>query len=367
MTRAAPARVGWVTSNAGEIAETEVEVGDIALSHFCYRRRKTLVPQGPRKLPKLDVAGSTPVARSFFLRRSRTCGAGCRGSSATSGPVPVVVPVARRAGGSATLSLIHRIASMIMSIVSAQALSTCGVCFSPRIDVPTREMLGGRPDSARSDAVAIMPPSEVSQAERHGLGATHGVYEKLEHVGEHLALALQVATKESFAAGASCEQTPIQLLREPFLVSQENADGRLNQQCGVRRAKPIASTSRTCRACPSERLVLLRTFTGACGTWSNSTSDTRNLRTKRLVRLFDSAGDVHRVTDHRELPMIRMPHHPDDERTTMRSDADLERRSEFGLPARALRSFSARACETRLEACRDSSSRADRHQHRTAR
>jgi len=25
---------------------------------------KTLAPQGPRKLPKLDVAGSTPVARS---------------------------------------------------------------------------------------------------------------------------------------------------------------------------------------------------------------------------------------------------------------------------------------------------------------
>src|SRR5437773_3510022 len=37
----------------------------IALSHFCYRRRKTLAPQGPRKLPKLDVAGSTPVARSL--------------------------------------------------------------------------------------------------------------------------------------------------------------------------------------------------------------------------------------------------------------------------------------------------------------
>jgi hypothetical protein len=36
----------------------------IALSRFCYRRRKTLAPQGPRKLPKLDVAGSTPVARS---------------------------------------------------------------------------------------------------------------------------------------------------------------------------------------------------------------------------------------------------------------------------------------------------------------
>ena len=37
----------------------------IALSHFCYRRRKTLTTQGPRKLPKLDVAGSTPVARSL--------------------------------------------------------------------------------------------------------------------------------------------------------------------------------------------------------------------------------------------------------------------------------------------------------------
>ena len=36
----------------------------IVLSRFCYRRRKTLTPQGPRKLPKLDVAGSTPVARS---------------------------------------------------------------------------------------------------------------------------------------------------------------------------------------------------------------------------------------------------------------------------------------------------------------
>src|SRR5262249_11627166 len=37
----------------------------IALSAFCYRRRKTLTPQGSRKLPKLDVAGSTPVARSL--------------------------------------------------------------------------------------------------------------------------------------------------------------------------------------------------------------------------------------------------------------------------------------------------------------
>jgi len=30
----------------------------IALSHFCYRRRKPLVWQGPRKLPKLAVAGA---------------------------------------------------------------------------------------------------------------------------------------------------------------------------------------------------------------------------------------------------------------------------------------------------------------------
>src|SRR5262245_64149501 len=36
----------------------------IALSCSCYRRRKTLALQGPRKLPKLDVAGSTQVARS---------------------------------------------------------------------------------------------------------------------------------------------------------------------------------------------------------------------------------------------------------------------------------------------------------------
>jgi hypothetical protein len=36
----------------------------ITLSRFCYRRRKTLAPQRPRKLPKLNVAGSTPVARS---------------------------------------------------------------------------------------------------------------------------------------------------------------------------------------------------------------------------------------------------------------------------------------------------------------
>jgi len=48
----------------GEIAKIQADIGRIALSLFCYRRRKTLAPQGPRKLPKLDVAGSTPVARS---------------------------------------------------------------------------------------------------------------------------------------------------------------------------------------------------------------------------------------------------------------------------------------------------------------
>src|SRR5437899_3203345 len=45
----------------------------IALSHFCYRRRKTLAPQGPRKLPKLDVAGSTPVARSREVEELALC------------------------------------------------------------------------------------------------------------------------------------------------------------------------------------------------------------------------------------------------------------------------------------------------------
>src|SRR5438477_4197255 len=53
-------------------ALTPRRVGGIALSRFCYRRRKTLAPQGPRKLPKLDVAGSTPVARS--LRRNPPIG-----------------------------------------------------------------------------------------------------------------------------------------------------------------------------------------------------------------------------------------------------------------------------------------------------
>src|SRR5206468_2709996 len=40
---------------------------------FRWRRRKTLAPQGPRQLPKLDVAGSTPVARS---RRKPLCDQG---------------------------------------------------------------------------------------------------------------------------------------------------------------------------------------------------------------------------------------------------------------------------------------------------
>ena len=64
---AAGARVGEATVRQTanrEILESEADRGRIALSHFCYRRRKALAPQRPRKLPKLDVAGSTPVARS---------------------------------------------------------------------------------------------------------------------------------------------------------------------------------------------------------------------------------------------------------------------------------------------------------------
>ena len=53
-----------------------------------------------------------------------------------------------------------------------------------------------------SDAIAIMPPPEIPQAERHHLRATHGVHEKLKHVGEHLALALHVAVKEHFRPGS---------------------------------------------------------------------------------------------------------------------------------------------------------------------
>ena len=40
-----------------------------------------------------------------------------------------------------------------------------------------------------------MPPSEISQAEGQGLGATQGVDENLNHVGKRLALALHVAAK----------------------------------------------------------------------------------------------------------------------------------------------------------------------------
>src|SRR2546428_234339 len=60
--------------------QSEAGAPVLRLSHFCYRRRKTLAPQGPRKLPKLDVAGSTPVARSqcavtgATLARTSACG-----------------------------------------------------------------------------------------------------------------------------------------------------------------------------------------------------------------------------------------------------------------------------------------------------
>src|SRR3989442_4636455 len=55
----------------------------IALSHFCYRSRKTLTPQGPRKLPKLDVAGSTPVARSREFEELAPCRYGRRAAGAS--------------------------------------------------------------------------------------------------------------------------------------------------------------------------------------------------------------------------------------------------------------------------------------------
>jgi hypothetical protein len=38
----------------GTLVEKRTPRWTIALSRFCYRRRKTLAPQGPRKLPKLD-------------------------------------------------------------------------------------------------------------------------------------------------------------------------------------------------------------------------------------------------------------------------------------------------------------------------
>jgi len=64
--RSSPGRLQMKAN--GEIAKIQADIGRIALSRFCYRRRKTLAPQGPRKLPKLDVAGSTPVARSLSFR-----------------------------------------------------------------------------------------------------------------------------------------------------------------------------------------------------------------------------------------------------------------------------------------------------------
>src|SRR5206468_11458013 len=79
LTASAACRVRWhagCSSSAGRRNRNEAHgdggcpyprrrVGGIALSRFRYRRRKTLAPQGPRKLSKLDVAGSTPVARSW--------------------------------------------------------------------------------------------------------------------------------------------------------------------------------------------------------------------------------------------------------------------------------------------------------------
>src|SRR5207253_1882704 len=63
----------WAKDGSQRMRKSQIEKSRdrIALSRFCYRRRKTLAPQGARKLPKLDVAGSTPVARSRNRRRSR--------------------------------------------------------------------------------------------------------------------------------------------------------------------------------------------------------------------------------------------------------------------------------------------------------
>ena len=64
---AAGRRQAWAEDGSQRMRKSQIEKprDRIALSAFCYRRRKTLAPQGPRKLPKLDVAGSTPVARSL--------------------------------------------------------------------------------------------------------------------------------------------------------------------------------------------------------------------------------------------------------------------------------------------------------------
>src|SRR6266436_9306646 len=64
---AAGRRQAWAEDGSQRMRKSQIEKprDRIALSRFCYRRRKPLVPQGPRKLPKLDVAGSTPVARSL--------------------------------------------------------------------------------------------------------------------------------------------------------------------------------------------------------------------------------------------------------------------------------------------------------------
>src|SRR6266436_5161262 len=66
----------------------------IALSRFCYRCRKTLAPQGPRKLPKLavfgrpgsaaelpeeyQIVGGYPLDAVGMARHPDLCGAGSR-------------------------------------------------------------------------------------------------------------------------------------------------------------------------------------------------------------------------------------------------------------------------------------------------
>src|SRR5206468_6278830 len=72
---AAGRRQAWGEDGSQRMRKSQIEKprDRIALSRFCYRRQKTLAPQGPRKLPKLDVAGSTPVARSREFEEVACC------------------------------------------------------------------------------------------------------------------------------------------------------------------------------------------------------------------------------------------------------------------------------------------------------
>ena len=61
---AAGRRQAWAEDGSRRMRKSRSRETVLRLSRFWYRRRKALALQGPRRLPKLDVAGSTPVARS---------------------------------------------------------------------------------------------------------------------------------------------------------------------------------------------------------------------------------------------------------------------------------------------------------------